>query len=74
MSRYWKDGKECLIPQKDKNPRLLTPRECARLQGYPESFRLPVSPNAAYRQFGNSVVVPVVSKIATEILAALKLK
>lgn len=74
VSRYWKDGKECLIPQKGKNPRLLTARECARLQGYPESFRLPVSPNAAYRQFGNSVVVPVVSKIATAILTALKLK
>jgi DNA (cytosine-5)-methyltransferase 1 len=74
VSRYWKDGKECLIPQKGKNPRLLTPRECARLQGYPESFRLPVSPNAAYRQFGNSVVVPVVSKIAAEILSSLKLK
>lgn len=74
VSRYWKDGKECLIPQQDRNPRLLTPRECARLQGYPESFKLPVSPNAAYRQFGNSVVVPVVDKIAVEILKALEHK
>ena len=74
VSRYWKDGKECLIPQNDQNPRLLTPRECARLQGYPENFRLPVSPNAAYRQFGNSVVVPVVEKIGRSILDALKIK
>jgi DNA (cytosine-5)-methyltransferase 1 len=74
VSRYWKDGKECLIPQKGLNPRLLTPRECARLQGYPESFRLPTSPNAAYRQFGNSVVVPVVGRIAAAILKALKIK
>jgi len=75
VARYWKDGKECLIPQQDKNPRMLTPRECARLQGYPESFRLPASKAAAYRQFGNSVALPVVTKIAEKIfnhLAKLK--
>lgn len=73
VSRYWKDGKECLIPQRGSNPRLLTPRECARLQGYPEKFVLPKSPNAAYRQFGNSVVVPVVQRIGEAIVLALKL-
>jgi len=64
VARYWKDGKECLVPQKDNNPRLLTPRECARLQGYPESFRIPARKAVAYRQFGNSVAVPVVTKLA----------
>ncbi len=74
VARYWKDGKECLIPQKNKNPRLLTPRECARLLGFGERFKLPASPNAAYRQFGNSVVVPVVERLAAEIVKSLKLK
>ncbi len=68
VARYGKDGKECLIPQKDKNPRKLTPRECARLQGFPESFLLPVSNAAAYKQFGNSVAVPVIQSIAQNIL------
>lgn len=68
VARYGKDGKECLIPQGDKNPRLLTPRECARLQGYPESFIIPESRTPAYKQFGNSVAVPVVSKISKEIV------
>lgn len=67
VARYGKDGKECLVPQQDKNPRMLTPRECARLQGYPESFRIPASKAAAYRQFGNSVALPVVTKIAEKI-------
>jgi len=67
VARYWKDGKECLIPQKNKNPRMLTPRECARLQGYPESFRIPASKPAAYRQFGNSVALPVVTRISEKI-------
>lgn len=57
-ARYHKDGAEILIPQKGKNPRRLTPRECARLQGFPEDFVIPVSDTQAYRQFGNSVVVP----------------
>lgn len=68
VSRYYKDGKECLIIQQGKNPRMLTPRECARLQGFPEEFILPESSAAAYRQFGNSVAVPVVLKIAETIL------
>ena len=68
VARYYKDGKECLIPQKGKNPRKLTARECARLQGYPESFLLPKSNTAAYKQFGNSVSVPVIQKISNAIV------
>jgi len=67
VSRYGKDGKECLIPQKGKNPRMLTPRECARLQGYPDNYITALSKAAAYRQFGNSVAVPVIQKIAENI-------
>ncbi|MDD4025737.1 MAG: DNA (cytosine-5-)-methyltransferase [Kiritimatiellae bacterium] len=67
VSRYYKDGKECLIPQAGKNPRMLTPRECARLQGFPENFELPCSKTAAYKQMGNSVAVPVITEIALEI-------
>ena len=67
VSRYYKDGKECLIPQGKKNPRKLTPRECARLQGFPEKFIIPVSDTQAYRQFGNSVAVPVIKEIAKNI-------
>lgn len=64
VARYYKDGKECLIPQDGKNPRMLTPRECARLQGFPEEFILPESKTVAYKQMGNSVAVPVLKKIA----------
>lgn len=64
-ARYYKDGSEILIPQgAGMNPRRLTPRECARLMGYDDSFRIPVSDTQAYKQFGNSVVVPLVSEIA----------
>ena len=66
-ARYYKDGSEILIEQPGKNPRRLTPRECARLQGFPESFKIPVSDTQAYRQFGNSVVVPLIEDIAKEI-------
>ena len=68
VARYGKDGKECLIPQSNKNPRMLTPRECARLQGYPEEFNYADNVTAAYKQFGNSVAVPVVQKIAENII------
>jgi len=68
VARYWKDGKECLVPQVGRNPRTLTPRECARLQGYPEEFVLPDSKKHCYMQMGNSVVMPVVQKIAEEIV------
>lgn len=64
-ARYYKDGAEILISQgRGRLPRRLTPRECARLMGFPDSFKIPVSDNQAYRQFGNSIVVPVVETIA----------
>lgn len=64
-ARYHKDGSEILIYRgENKNPRRLTPRECARLMGYPNSFTIPVSNTQAYRQFGNSVVVPLIQEIA----------
>ncbi len=63
-ARYYKDGSEILIAQEGKNPRRLTPRECARLQGFPDDFKIPVSDTQAYRQFGNSVVVPLMANVA----------
>lgn len=63
-ARYYKDGSEILIAQDGKNPRRLTPRECARLQGFPDTFKIPVSDTQAYRQFGNSVVVPLMENVA----------
>lgn len=63
-ARYYKDGSEILIAQDGKNPRRLTPRECARLQGFPDDFEIPVSDTQAYRQFGNSVVVPLMADVA----------
>ena len=71
-ARYYKDGSEILIEQRGKNPRRLTPRECARLQGFPDSFKIPVSDTQAYRQFGNSVVVPLMSDVAKLIVAKLE--
>jgi DNA (cytosine-5)-methyltransferase 1 len=67
-ARYYKDGSEILIKQQNgKNPRKLTPREAARLQGFPDNFIIPVSDTQAYKQFGNSVSVPVIKQIAREI-------
>jgi DNA (cytosine-5)-methyltransferase 1 len=67
-ARYYKDGSEILIQQNGGNPRRLTPRECSRLMGFDEpgesTFRIPVSDTQAYKQFGNSVVVPVVKAVA----------
>jgi len=64
-ARYHKDGSEILVWQdKGRRPRRLTPRECARLMGYPDSFQIQVSDTQAYRQFGNSVVVPVMREVA----------
>lgn len=69
-ARYYKDGSEILIHRSGKNPRRLTPRECARLMGYPDSFIIPdepgrtVSDTQAYKQFGNSVAVPVFEEVA----------
>lgn len=66
-ARYNKDGSEILIYQDGKNPRKLTPREAARLQGFPDDFSIPVSDAQAYKQFGNSVCVPVIEAIANRI-------
>lgn len=64
-ARYYKDGSEILVYQGEgNNPRRLTPRECARLMGFPDSFRIPVSDTRAYKQFGNSVVVDVMAHVA----------
>lgn len=73
-ARYYKDGSEILIDQSDirKNPRKLTPRECARLQGFPENFIVDyVSDVQAYKQFGNSVSVPVIRHVAKAITAVI---
>ena len=67
-ARYYKDGSEILIEQKGQNPRTLTPREAARLQGFPEDFKIPVSNAQAYKQFGNSVPVTLVREIAGEMI------
>lgn len=72
-ARYHKDGSEILISRGEGEiPRRLTPRECARLMGFPDSFTIPVSDTRAYRQFGNSVAVPVVARVAREIARCLK--
>jgi len=64
-ARYYKDGSEILVSQApQKRPRRLTPRECARLMGFPDSFKIPVSDTQAYRQFGNSVAMPVIKEVA----------
>ena len=72
-ARYHKDGSEILIRQDGKNPRRLTPRECARLMGFEKpgeaGFKMPVSDTQAYRQFGNSVCVPVVETVARHMAA-----
>lgn len=72
-ARYYKDGSEILIPQKNKNPRRLTIREAARLQGFPDHFIVDaVSMNQGYKQFGNSVVVPLIEAIGEKIVDALE--
>ncbi|HNY35986.1 MAG TPA: DNA cytosine methyltransferase [Candidatus Pacearchaeota archaeon] len=71
-ARYYKDGSEILIKQENKNPRKLTPREAARLQGFPENFIIPVSDAQAYKQFGNSVAVPVIKTLAKQIIKILE--
>ena len=72
-ARYYKDGSEILIEQKNKNPRKITPREASRLQGFPENYIIPVSDTQSYKQFGNSVAVPVIYNIALNILKVLEL-
>lgn len=72
-ARYYKDGSEILIPQEGQNPRKLTPRECARLMGYPEDFVIDaVGRTSMYKQFGNSVVVPLVRAIAEAFVSYLQ--
>lgn len=71
-ARYYKDGSEILIAQKGKNPRKISPREAARLQGFPDSFKLPSSDTQAYKQFGNSVAVPVIKALAKEVLKTME--
>ncbi|WP_321347987.1 DNA (cytosine-5-)-methyltransferase [uncultured Draconibacterium sp.] len=72
-ARYYKDGAEILVPQGNGNPRRLTPKECAALQGYNnKKFKIPVSDNQAYKQFGNSVVVPLMEAVAKEIAKTIK--
>lgn len=66
-ARYHKDGSEILVETAGDRPRRLTPRECARLMGFPDSFVIPVSDTQAYRQFGNSVVMPVVAFLARQL-------
>jgi len=67
-ARYYKDGSEILIYQgKKRNPRRLTPRECARLMGFPDDYIIPVSDTRAYKQFGNSVIVPLFEAVANAI-------
>ena len=70
-ARYYKDGAEILIPQKGKSPRRLTPRECARIQGFPDNFIIPVSNNQAYKQFGNSVAMPLIQAVGKNIVKEL---
>ena len=74
-ARYYKDGAEILIPQENKSPRRLTIREAARLQGYPEKYIVDVvSMNQAYKQFGNSVVVPLIQAVGKSIVDILLMK
>ncbi|RYE58486.1 MAG: DNA (cytosine-5-)-methyltransferase, partial [Sphingobacteriales bacterium] len=80
-ARYYKDGAEILIAQDGKNPRRLIPYEAAALQGYPiypintdnpkKSLIIPVSDNQAYRQFGNSVVMPLIQAVGKQIIKQL---
>lgn len=71
-ARYYKDGSEILIEQKGKNPRKLTPREAARLQGFPDDFKLVVSDLQCYKQFGNSVPTKMIEAVANNVIKALK--
>ena len=67
VARYYKDGKDCLIPNRfdpTLPPRMLTPRECALLQTYPDDFWLPDAKTPAYKQLGNSITVEIAAKIS----------
>jgi len=71
-ARYYKDGSEILIPQRRKNPRRLTPRECARLMGFPDSLPIVVSDTQAYRQFGNAIVPKVAEAVVHQVSSLLR--
>jgi DNA (cytosine-5)-methyltransferase 1 len=70
-ARYYKDGSEILIPQRGKNPRRLTPRECARIMGFPDHLPIVVSDTQAYRQFGNAIVPKVAEAVVRQVMALL---
>ena len=72
ISGNYRNGSEILVRREEGNPRFLTPRECARLMGFQDSFAIPVTDSRAHRQFGNSVVVPVAKLIATFVVAHLR--
>lgn len=67
-ARYHKDGSEILVAQKGKNPRRLTPKECARLMGFPKELPIVVSDTQAYRQFGNGLVPPIAESVASQVV------
>jgi DNA (cytosine-5)-methyltransferase 1 len=71
-ARYYKDGSEILIPQDGRNPRRLTPRECARLMGFPDNLPIVVSDTQAYRQFGNALVPQIASDVAKRVVAVFR--
>lgn len=73
-ARYYKDGSEILIPQDNGNPRRLTPRECARLMGFPDDFIPHPSDSKAYKQFGNSIVVPLIEDVGKEMIRVISLR
>lgn len=74
VAHYGQDPYTNIYPQEDDNPRRLTPRECARLQGFPEDFVLHPSDTKAWKQLGNSIPVPVVSEIIKRIQVSLQKK
>ena len=71
-ARYYKDGSEILIEQPNQNPRKISPREAARLQGFPDDFEISGSNTQAYKQFGNSVTVNVINALAEKILITME--
>ena len=75
-ARYYKDGSEILIPQGEgTNPRRLTPRECARLMGYPDEYIINAGSEVqAYRQCGSSVIVPLITAVAEQLVLTMKKK
>ena len=73
-ARYYKDGSEILIEQENNNPRKLTPKEAGRLQGFNKDFKIVVSDTQAYKQFGNSVCVPVIQAISEKIVKKIRME